>query len=76
MQPESYPMILTVEHVAEILEVSKRKAYEVMEYRDFPLIRLGRTKRVEREAFFQWVQTDAQIRQEEEGVWGKRKRTC
>lgn len=54
-----YPLILTAEHIAEIMGVSKRIAYEIMEYKGFPLIRLGRLKRVNREAFFKWVEKQA-----------------
>jgi excisionase family DNA binding protein len=76
MTKESYPLILTVEEVAHILGISKRKAYEVMEYKDFPLIRLGRVKRVGREAFFIWLERESLTQQDEEMSWGKRKRTC
>ncbi|PAQ14755.1 DNA-binding protein [Bacillaceae bacterium SAOS 7] len=52
---ENYPLILTVEHIAEILAVSKPTAYELMNEIDFPLIRIGRCKRVQRDEFFQWL---------------------
>ncbi len=48
MTREDYPLILKAEHVAEILGISKRKAYEVMDYTNFPLVRIGRSKRVGR----------------------------
>jgi excisionase family DNA binding protein len=53
---EDYPLILTAEHIAEIMGISKRVAYELMEYKGFPLIRVGRLKRVNREAFFKWLE--------------------
>ncbi|WP_046175354.1 helix-turn-helix domain-containing protein [Domibacillus indicus] len=52
---EDYPIVLTVEHLAEILKVSKPKAYQIMDGASFPLIKLGRNKRVTREAFFEWL---------------------
>ena len=55
MTREDYPLILKAEHVAEILQISKRRAYEVMDYTDFPLVRVGRSKRVGRDAFFRWI---------------------
>jgi hypothetical protein len=55
MKREDYPLILKVEHIAEILCVSKRKAYEIMGYRSFPLVKIGKAKRVGRDAFFNWV---------------------
>lgn len=50
-----YPEILTAVHIAEILSVSKPTAYELMEEMSFPLIRIGRCKRVIRDEFFQWL---------------------
>jgi excisionase family DNA binding protein len=56
MKKEDYPMVMQVEHVAEVLDISKRVAYELMERQDFPLIRVGRLKRVNRDSFFQWLE--------------------
>lgn len=55
MKRDDFPLVLKAEHVAQILGISKRKAYEVMEERGFPLVRIGRAKRVGREAFFEWL---------------------
>lgn len=52
---EDYPMILEAKHIQEILGVSKPTAYELMEGADFPLIRIGRLKRVMKEEFFLWL---------------------
>ncbi|PZX07414.1 excisionase family DNA binding protein [Psychrobacillus insolitus] len=52
---EDYPMILTAEHIAEILMISKPTAYELMEQTSFPLIRIGRSKRVLKDKFFNWL---------------------
>ena len=52
---EDYPMILTAEHIAEILMISKPTAYELMEQASFPLIRIGRSKRVLKDKFFEWL---------------------
>lgn len=54
-EKEDYPIILKVKEIAEILSVSERSAYDLMERPDFPLIRIGRQKRVQREAFFDWL---------------------
>lgn len=58
---EDYPLILKAEHIAEIIGCSKRIAYEIMEQKDFPLVRMGRLKRVGREAFFEWFRTRSQL---------------
>ncbi|MCC8434477.1 helix-turn-helix domain-containing protein [Brevibacillus sp. M2.1A] len=52
---EDYPLVLTASHIAEIIGVSKRVAYNIMELSNFPLIRIGRCKRVTREALFKWL---------------------
>lgn len=57
--PNDYPLILNAEHIAEIMGVSKRIAYELMEYQGFPLVRVGRLKRVNRDAFFTWLEQKA-----------------
>lgn len=59
MNTTDYPIVLTAEHVAEIMGVSKRIAYEVMEQPGFPLIRVGRLKKVNREAFEAWMKNPA-----------------
>ena len=51
-----YPLILTADHIAEILGISKRVAYDTMEYEGFPLVRIGRLKRVNRDSFFKWLE--------------------
>jgi excisionase family DNA binding protein len=55
---DDYPMILTVNEVMEILRIGKRVAYELMERKDFPMVRIGRLKRVNRDAFFDWIQKE------------------
>lgn len=49
--------LLTVEHLADYLNVSERTADEYMGSPDFPLIRLKRSKRVFREDFLDWLQS-------------------
>lgn len=53
-EKRQYPIVLKAEHISEILGCSKRVAYEIMEQQDFPLVRMGRLKRVGRDAFFEW----------------------
>lgn len=54
-QITDYPLVMTADHVSEILTISKWSAYELMETKGFPLVRIGRLKRVQREAFFDWL---------------------
>lgn len=52
---DDYPTILTATDLSEILRVSKPTAYELMEQKTFPLIKIGRSKRVLKDEFFQWL---------------------
>ncbi|MFJ7308826.1 helix-turn-helix transcriptional regulator [Peribacillus frigoritolerans] len=57
---EDYPMILTASHISEILLISKPTAYEIMEEKSFPLIKIGqRSKRVFRNEFIKWLHQQA-----------------
>lgn len=56
MEKKDYPLMMTVNEVAEILGVSHRVAYMIMDESDFPLIRIRRSKKVNREDFFQWLE--------------------
>lgn len=51
----SYPIILTAVEISEILRISKPSAYALMDKTDFPLIKIGRCKRVLREQFIRWL---------------------
>ncbi|MEH7442764.1 helix-turn-helix domain-containing protein [Bacillus sp. JJ1122] len=52
---EDYPIVLKVDDIQEILHIGRRKAYEVMNTKDFPGIKMGRLRRVSRESFFLWL---------------------
>ncbi|SHR09953.1 DNA binding domain, excisionase family [Mycobacteroides abscessus subsp. abscessus] len=50
-----YPTVLTAADISEILRVSKPTAYELMDRESFPLIKIGRSKRVLKDDFIQWL---------------------
>ncbi len=56
MKKEDYPLLMTAKHVSEILGVSMRVAYSTMDQKDFPLILLRRSKYVNRDDFFNWLE--------------------
>jgi predicted DNA-binding transcriptional regulator AlpA len=56
---EDYPITMTAKDVSQILGISPRVAYDIMEAEDFPLIRIGRHKKVHRDKFFQWMDQKA-----------------
>lgn len=53
---EKFPTMLKAKQVSEILNVSLRMAYEIMERNDFPTIRIGRSKRVLKADLIQWIE--------------------
>lgn len=55
MERKDYPILLTAVEISQILGVSKRVAYEIMDTTGFPLIKIRRSKRVNREDFFNWL---------------------
>lgn len=48
--------VLTIPEIAHILRIGRVAAYELAHSRGFPAIRIGRTIRVPREAFFIWLE--------------------
>lgn len=61
MEKKDYPLLLTAAELSSILGVSKRVAYEIMDEQGFPLIRVRRSKYVNREEFFSWLEAKKQI---------------
>lgn len=54
---EDYPLTLRPEDVQEILRVSRSKAYDLFHRTDFPALKIpGKLKRVQRDAFFKWME--------------------
>jgi excisionase family DNA binding protein len=58
---EDYPIVLTVNDIMEILGIGKRIAYELMDRTDFPTVRIGKLKRVNRDAFFEWLDQQGKV---------------
>ena len=59
MNISDYPLLLTVKHIQEILGVGKNRAYEIMQIEGFPVVVVGRLKRVPRDKFFEWLEKQA-----------------
>jgi len=53
---DKFPYVLNAQHVQEILDIGKEKAYELMDSKGFPVLKVGRHKKVLRNKFFQWLQ--------------------
>lgn len=57
---EDLPPILTVSEVAAYLRIGRTMAYELARHKNFPAIRVGRSVRVPRDRFLEWVQRHTQ----------------
>ena len=49
------PVYMTVEQMAEYLQIGKTSAYELVRTSGFPSVRFGRTIRIPREAFILYL---------------------
>lgn len=47
---------LTVEEVADVLKIGKKKAYKLVGQADFPKIKLGHTYRIPKSKFFEFLE--------------------
>lgn len=56
MNLESYPVMLKAKHIEEILDLSKGKTYDLLNSKNFPTVRIGRTIRIPRDAFLRWLE--------------------
>jgi excisionase family DNA binding protein len=54
-QEQPLPVVLTVEEVGRWLKISRNTAYDLAHRQGFPVVRIGRTMRVPRDAFLRWV---------------------
>ena len=51
----SEPMLLTVEDVQNVIQLGRTKVYEMIRTGELPVIRIGRSVRVRREALERWL---------------------
>ena len=50
------PMVLTVTQVAQELQLSRAKVYQLIHLEGLPIVPFGSTLRVRREALQQWIE--------------------
>ncbi len=55
---DELPLVLQAKDVQSILGISKGKAYEIMNSKDFPTIYLNKRMVVSRDSFFDWLNQD------------------
>jgi len=52
---DNLPTMLNVNDVADILDLSKTKVYELMNSNEFPTLRIGKRMMVSKEQFVNWI---------------------
>lgn len=55
-QIKQLPFALKADDIQEFLNISRSAAYALMKREDFPLIVIGKSKRVKAEDFLKWVE--------------------
>lgn len=61
---DDLPLILGASDVANILGISRAKAYQLFHRLDFPTLKLDKRLLVRREQFFQWLDRQTQTASE------------
>ena len=61
---EEFPLMLTVQDVADVLGIGLAHAYEVAHRKDFPTITLGSRIIVPRDRFMEWIDRQAEKKSE------------
>ena len=52
---QDLPLVMTPEDIAKVLQISRNTAYEVVHRVDFPVFKIGKQYRVNREHFIEWT---------------------
>jgi len=47
--------VLTIEEIGELLKISRTKSYELANSGEFPVRRIGRSLRVPKRSFYEWL---------------------
>jgi len=53
---QSFPAVLTVSDIRQILQLGSNSAYNLIHSKSFPVRRVGHTYRIPAESFFQWLE--------------------
>ncbi|MFV2048560.1 helix-turn-helix domain-containing protein [Metabacillus sp. YM-086] len=58
---ESYPDVLDVSHIQEILGIGRRQAYELIASGEFHTVRVGKRIKISKEVLSKWLTGDSNI---------------
>lgn len=48
--------LITIIELKELLNISRSKAYELVKMKDFPIVRIGKCIRINKNDLFEWLQ--------------------
>ena len=54
---EQLPLALSADDVAQVLGISRAKAYELMHSEGFPTLKIGKRMTVPKDKLIEWIQT-------------------
>ncbi len=57
---DDLPLFLNAESIAKLLGIGKASAYELMNEKDFPTVRIGKRMIVPKDQFLNWVNEHTQ----------------
>jgi len=53
--------LLTIEEIGSLLKISRSKAYSLIKEKDFPIIKIGRCIRVEKNSLLSWLHRNQDV---------------
>ena len=56
MNVENSIELLTIEEMGKLLKISRSKAYMLIKQKDFPLVRIGKCIRINKNELLNWLQ--------------------
>lgn len=54
---DELPLMLTPEDIGAVLGISRNNAYAVIHSKDFPVVKIGKQYRINKDKFMQWLET-------------------
>jgi predicted DNA-binding transcriptional regulator AlpA len=54
-QQQTYPEVLDVHNIQQILGIGRRQAYELVNSGQFHIVRIGKRIKISRDVFFHWL---------------------
>lgn len=52
---------INILEMAELLKISRSKAYELVKIKDFPIVKIGKCIRINKEELFKWLQKQKSV---------------